>query len=173
MKIINPATEDLIREIPVDDRTAMEEKFEKLRKGQPIWAATELEKRIACISRFYELLDEKKDVLASTLTMEMGKPLKQSYNELKGARNRVRFFIDQSPRWLAEEWITTEGSTREKIAYEPLGVIANISAWNYPYLVGVNVFVPALIGGNAVFYKPSEYATLTGLAIRDLLYESG
>ncbi len=173
MKIINPATEDLIREIPVDDRTAMEEKFEKLRKGQPLWAATELEKRIACISRFYELLDEKKDVLASTLTMEMGKPLKQSYNELKGARNRVRFFIDQSPRWLAEEWITTEGSTREKIAYEPLGVIANISAWNYPYLVGVNVFVPALIGGNAVFYKPSEYATLTGLAIRDLLYESG
>ena len=41
-----------------------------------------------------------------------------------------------------------------KIVYEPLGVIANISAWNYPYLVGVNVFIPAIIGGNAVLYKP-------------------
>jgi acyl-CoA reductase-like NAD-dependent aldehyde dehydrogenase len=63
--------------------------------------------------------------------------------------------------------------TKEKIAYEPLGVIGNISAWNYPYLVGVNVFIPALAAGNSVFYKPSEYATLTGLKIQELLYLSG
>lgn len=173
MKIINPATEELIREIPDDDRSTIDEKFERLCQGQAGWAATPLEKRIQCIQRFFDLLDEKKEALAKTLTSEMGKPLQQSYNELKGARNRIKFFIDNSPEWLAEEWITTEGATREKITYEPLGVIANISAWNYPYLVGVNVFIPALIGGNAVFYKPSEYATLTGLAIRDLLYESG
>ena len=61
----------------------------------------------------------------------------------------------------------------EKISYEPLGVICNISAWNYPYLVGVNVFVPALLAGNAVMYKPSEYATLTGLQIEKLLQQSG
>jgi len=52
-------------------------------------------------------------------------------------------------------------------------VICNISAWNYPYLVGVNVFVPALIAGNAVMYKPSEYATLTGLNIQRLLLKAG
>jgi acyl-CoA reductase-like NAD-dependent aldehyde dehydrogenase len=57
--------------------------------------------------------------------------------------------------------------------YEPLGVIANISAWNYPYLVGVNVFIPALIGGNGVFYKPSEYSTLTGIHIQRLLVQAG
>ena len=57
--------------------------------------------------------------------------------------------------------------------YEPLGVIANISAWNYPFLVGVNVFIPALIGGNVVFYKPSEYSTLTGLHIQRLLVLAG
>ncbi len=119
------------------------------------------------------MLDEQKDELAKTLTSEMGKPLQQSYNELNGARNRIKFFIENSAKWLADEWITTEGATKEKISYEPLGIIANISAWNYPYLVGVNVFIPALIGGNAVFYKPSEYATLTGLAIQQLLYQSG
>jgi acyl-CoA reductase-like NAD-dependent aldehyde dehydrogenase len=54
-----------------------------------------------------------------------------------------------------------------------LGVVANISAWNYPYFVGSNVFLPALLTGNAVLYKPSEHATLTGLAIADLLYEAG
>ncbi|MDP9230087.1 MAG: aldehyde dehydrogenase family protein, partial [Bacteroidota bacterium] len=61
----------------------------------------------------------------------------------------------------------------EKISYEPLGVVCNISAWNYPWLVGVNVFVPALLAGNAVMYKPSEYATLTGLQIEKLLKQSG
>src|ERR1700719_4489963 len=71
------------------------------------------------------------------------------------------------------EMLATEGPTREKIVYEPLGIIANISAWNYPYLVGVNVFVPALIGGNGVLYKPSEYATLTGLQLDRLLHLAG
>jgi acyl-CoA reductase-like NAD-dependent aldehyde dehydrogenase len=61
----------------------------------------------------------------------------------------------------------------EKISYEPLGVVCNISAWNYPYLVGVNVFVPALLSGNVVMYKPSEYAALTGLEIEKLLKEAG
>ncbi len=56
----------------------------------------------------------------------------------------------------------------ERIVYEPLGVVANISAWNYPYLVGVNVFVPALLAGNSVLYKPSEYAALTGMEIEKL-----
>jgi acyl-CoA reductase-like NAD-dependent aldehyde dehydrogenase len=172
MKIINPATEELIKEIPEDNSETIAAKFKLLQSGQPTWALVPLEKRIACIEKFHALLDEHKDELAKTLTSEMGKPLQQSYNELNGARNRIKFFIDNSSKWLTDEWITMEGATKEKISYEALGIIANISAWNYPYLVGVNVFIPALIGGNAVFYKPSEYASLTGLAIQKLLYQS-
>ncbi len=52
-------------------------------------------------------------------------------------------------------------------------MIANISAWNYPYFVGGNVFVPALAAGNAVLYKPSEFATLTGMHIADMLHAAG
>jgi len=173
MKIINPATETVIMEIPEDTAQTVATKFDALRRGQPAWAATPLDKRIACIARFYELLDEQKKELATALTSETGKPLQQSYNELNGARSRIRYFLDHSAEWLGEEWVTPEGPTREKIVYEPLGIIANISAWNYPYLVGVNVFIPALIGGNGVFYKPSEYSTLTGLHIQRLLYLSG
>jgi acyl-CoA reductase-like NAD-dependent aldehyde dehydrogenase len=173
MQIINPATEEIIGEVPEDTEASVREKLALLKAGQPAWAAKAVEERVACIARFYEALDREKTVLAETLTSETGKPLQQSYNELNGSRNRIRYFLDHSARWLAEEWAVTEGPTREKIVYEPLGVIANISAWNYPYLVGVNVFIPALIGGNAVFYKPSEYSTLTGLHIRRLLYDSG
>jgi acyl-CoA reductase-like NAD-dependent aldehyde dehydrogenase len=74
---------------------------------------------------------------------------------------------------LSPEWMVTEGATKEKIVYEPLGVVANISAWNYPYLVGTNIFIPALVAGNAVLYKPSELATLTGLQIEKYLHQAG
>ncbi len=173
MKIINPASGQLICEVTEDNPETIKEKFHLLKKGQLLWAAVPIKERIQCMEQFYLLLEKHKDDLAKTLTSEMGKPIQQSYNELNGARSRIQYFIQNSEKWLTEEWITTEGSTTEKISYDPLGIIANISAWNYPYLVGVNVFVPALIGGNAVFYKPSEYATLTGMKIQRLLYQSG
>ena len=173
MTIINPATEEIIASITDDTEETVQIKFEELKAGQQLWSKVPVQERIDCIVKFHSLLDEHKDELAKTLTSEMGKPLQQSFNELNGARARIKFFIDNSAKYLAEEWITTEGSTREKIVYEPLGVIANISAWNYPYLVGVNVFIPALIAGNCVLYKPSEYATLTGLHIERLLHQSG
>ncbi|CAN5490952.1 aldehyde dehydrogenase family protein [soil metagenome] len=173
MKIINPATEELIMELAEDTTETIQQKYIQLKAGQVLWAKTSINDRIDCISKFYELLDANKDELAHTLTNEMGKPLQQSYNEINGARARIKYFIDNAAKYLAEEWVTTEGGTKEKIVYEPLGVVANISAWNYPYLVGVNVFIPALLGGNAVFYKPSEYATLTGVHIQKLLYKAG
>ena len=173
MKIINPATEEVIATVNEDTAETVNQKFELAKQAQKDWAKVDVTKRIAVIENFYQLLDENKDELASALTAEVGKPIKQSYNELNGARARIKFFIDNAAKYLAEEWITTEGATKEKVVYEPLGVIANISAWNYPYLVGVNVFIPALLGGNAVLYKPSEYSTLTGRHIQQLLYKAG
>ena len=173
MKIINPATEAIITELEEDTIETVKEKYELLKKGQKLWAKIIVEERIVAIQKFYDLLEEHKDELANTLTSEMGKPLQQAYNEINGARGRIKYFIDNAAKHLVEEWVTTEGATKEKIVYEPLGVIANISAWNYPYLVGVNVFIPALIAGNTVFYKPSEYASLTGLHIQSLLHKAG
>ncbi|MES1223296.1 MAG: aldehyde dehydrogenase family protein, partial [Bacteroidota bacterium] len=173
MKIVNPATEEVIKELQEDTKESVDKKYELVKAGQPQWAKMPVEKRVQCIQNFYDLLDKEKDELAKTLTAEVGKPLQESYNELNGARGRMKYFIDNAVKWLREEWIVTEGATKEKIVYEPFGIIANISAWNYPYLVGVNVFIPALIGGNAVLYKPSEYSSLTGLAIQRLLYKAG
>jgi acyl-CoA reductase-like NAD-dependent aldehyde dehydrogenase/gamma-glutamyl-gamma-aminobutyrate hydrolase PuuD len=173
LSVINPATEEVIATINEDTRDTIQEKFRLLKKAQPAWASTTVKERVESIKRFVGLLDVHKDELAKTLTNEMGKPLQQSYNELNGAKAKIQFFIDSSEKWLAEEWINKEGATKEKIVYEPLGVIANISAWNYPYLVAINVVIPALIGGNAVFYKPSEYTVLTGMHIQKLMYEAG
>lgn len=171
--IINPATQEVIQELPSDTKATIDQKYRLLKQGQRAWAETPLHERIGIIQKFHDLLEEEKESLAQTLTAEMGKPLQQSYNEINGARSRIRYFIEHSAEYLEDEWMTITGDTREKISYEPLGVVANISAWNYPYLVGTNVFIPALIGGNAVLYKPSEYTLLTGLHIQRLFYKAG
>ena len=130
MQIINPATEEVIKEIVEDTEASVKDKFQRLKKAQQTWAQTSVEKRVQCIQRFYDLLDKEKDELAKTLTSEVGKPLQQSYNEINGARTRTKFFIDHSAKWLAEEWVMPEGATREKIVYEPLGVVGNINECN-------------------------------------------
>ncbi len=111
--------------------------------------------------------------LASVLTSEVGKPLQQSRNEINGARARIKWMLDHAEKYLSDEVMVDEPGLKEIIRYEPLGIVCNISAWNYPYLVGINVFIPALLSGNAVMYKPSEYATLTGLQIEKLLKQAG
>jgi len=173
MKIFNPATEELIREITEDDMLSSKKKFEDLHAAQSAWRRVPLKERITILQRFSELLENNLEQNALILTQEVGKPLQQSRNEIKGGIGRIQWLTGNAERYLSDEIMKSEEGLEEKISYEPLGVVCNISAWNYPYLVGINVFVPALLAGNAVMYKPSEYAVLTGLAIQDLLQQSG
>ncbi|MBD0352124.1 MAG: aldehyde dehydrogenase family protein [Flavisolibacter sp.] len=173
MKIINPATEEVIKEVEEDNLSSLQTKFQLLKKTQGEWEQVSLTERINVLKQFSNLLEKNKEDLASVLTSEVGKPLQQSRNEINGARQRIQWITENAEKYLSDEWMTRNGSTEEKIVYEPLGIVCNISAWNYPYLVGVNVFVPALVAGNGVLYKPSEYATLTGLQIKKLLNEAG
>ena len=172
MKIINPATEEIIKDIKVDTEASIKEKLDKLKIGQKQWTSIPLKERLNCIIKFGDLVKANINELAIILTSETGKPIQQSINEISGAQNRIEHLKANAEKWLLEE-IIVEGETSEKIVYEPLGVICNISAWNFPYNVGYNVFLYALVCGNAVLYKPSEYASLTGLKFRELLWESG
>lgn len=173
MDILNPATESIIARLDADTPGIIRGIYKDARQAQPTWAARSVKERVAILRAFDRRLEAEKEALALTLTQEVGKPLWQSRNEIQGARGRIAFFLAQAERWLQEEWPTQEAELGEKIAYEPLGVIANISAWNYPFLVGVNVFIPALLAGNAVLYKASEHSSLTGLNIERLLHEAG
>lgn len=173
LKVVNPATEQVIRELEEDTQGTLREKSSAARAAQPAWAARPVAERVECARRFGELLAAERDALAATLTSEMGKPITQSRNELNAMAARIDFFVRQTEQAVADEVVLREEGMEERIAWEPLGVVANVSAWNYPWFVGSNVFLPALLTGNAVLYKPSELATLTGLAIADLLYRAG
>jgi acyl-CoA reductase-like NAD-dependent aldehyde dehydrogenase len=173
LKVVNPATGEALRELAEDTPEAIARKVEKARREQVEWARTPLGQRKRAIAAFAAALEKEKDALAARLTSEMGKPITQSRNELTALQGRMRFFLDNVENALADEVVHEKEAWRETITYEPLGLVGNVSAWNYPYFVGSNVFVPALLAGNAVLYKPSEFATLTGLAITEAMHAAG
>ncbi|MFZ4713242.1 MAG: aldehyde dehydrogenase family protein [Bacteriovoracaceae bacterium] len=173
MKITNPANNQLIKEVAEDTSNSINEKFELAQKAQVEWAKKSLDERLKCIQTYNDLLDKNKESLARDLSLEVGKPYQEALNEVNGARNRIKFFLENSKKWLSENHLNTDGNTKEVLGFDALGVICNISAWNYPFLVGTNVFIPALIAGNAVLYKPSEFATLTGQNIATYLHGAG
>jgi acyl-CoA reductase-like NAD-dependent aldehyde dehydrogenase len=175
MKLINPANGEVLRDLNEDNAESIAEKCRRARAAQPAWAASDYALRRSALQRFGALLAERRQHLARTLTAEVGKPITQSINELTALQARLDFFLSHTPAEIADELVLraeAEG-LEERIVHEPLGVVANVSAWNYPYFVGANVFVPALLTGNAVLYKPSEYATLTGLEITRALHDAG
>ena len=173
LKITNPFDGSGLAEVITDDLNSVAAKAARARASQPAWAAVPVAERRACIERFRLSVAAELEALATTLTQEVGKPLAQSRNELNGFLARIDFFLENVASSTAAETVFTDASVTERIEHDPLGVVANISAWNYPYFVGGNVFVPALLAGNAVLYKPSEFATLTGLHIARLLHEAG
>lgn len=173
LKITNPATGAPLAELPADDAASVAAKARAARAAQPAWAAVPMADKLAIVQRFRAAVVAELEALALTLTQEVGKPIAQSRNELNGLLPRIDFFLEQAEGAVRDEHVFNGGGMHEQIGHVPLGVVANISAWNYPWFVGCNVIIPALLTGNAVLYKPSEYATLTGQQITRLLHASG
>jgi acyl-CoA reductase-like NAD-dependent aldehyde dehydrogenase len=173
LTVVNPATGAVIDRVATTGADALATLHTDACAAQPAWSSTAIDQRIEVVRRFAQLVERDGDSLAGVLTAETGKPISQSRNELAAVLGRIGFFCDHAAEAVASNEVGDDGHTREVIAREPLGVVANISAWNYPWFVGTNVFVPALLVGNAVLYKPSEFATLTGLAMGRLLTEAG
>jgi len=175
MKVINPATGETIGEVSAVGGATVGALFERARAAQPEWAGWPLHERCDLIRRFRAHLQYRVADLARILTSEVGKPITQSRAELERLLPRIDYFLAQVESTVDDEVVYLDDATgmEEVVSHEPLGVIANVSSWNYPYYVGAGVFVPGLLTGNAVLYKPSELAPLTGQAIAEMLWGSG
>jgi acyl-CoA reductase-like NAD-dependent aldehyde dehydrogenase/uncharacterized protein YceH (UPF0502 family) len=175
LSIRNPATGAVVREVAVTEPGEITQKAERARRALRAWAARPYDERAGVLRRFHELLTGEADECARVTTGEVGKPIRQSRNEIRAALDRIAWNVEHVAPVIAPRDVTpADGQgTGERITYEPVGVVAHISAWNYPYFVALNSIVPALLTGNTVLYKPSEHATLTGLRLVDLLHRAG
>lgn len=173
MNVVNPITKKVLAVITEDTLESVMTKLTRAKTASLTFKRTSLDDRLSIISTFKSLLLQNIDKLALDLTNEVGKPLQESINEINSSIGKLDYFLNEAEQILESKTVYNDGTTEEIIDYDALGVICNISAWNYPYLVGFNIFIPALIAGNAVLYKPSEYASLTGQNLTNLLHEAG
>jgi len=173
LEVRNPATGEVVRSVAITEAGEIAQKIARARAAQPAWAARPYAERAATLAAFRTLLCDEVEECARLTTGEVGKPIRQARSEVRAVLERIDWNVEHVAEVLASTVVTSSGGVEERITYEPVGVVAHISAWNYPYFVGLGSIVPALLAGNAVCYKPSEYATLTGLRIVDLMHRSG
>ena len=175
IEVRNPATGELIRSVAVTDEREVEQKVERARRAQPAWAARPFEERAGLVRAFRDLLEAEAEECARITTREMGKPVVQARNEVRAVLERIDWNIDHVAGVIAPRVVTPNdgGAVGERVTHEPIGLVAHVSAWNYPYFVGLNTIVAALLAGNAMLYKPSEHATLTGLRLVDIMHRAG
>jgi len=160
---LNPATEEVqeIKEIPIEEIPKM---VEKAKKAQKSWAEKPLEERVSVLKEFSTLMEKNKQSLATTMSKDMGKPLKKSISEVESVIEEVNYFSDKSLEWLAPE-----KAVGGYVEFDPLGVVGVISPWNFPLFCSLNGIIPALLAGNSVIHKPSGQSMLIGIEMGSLL----
>jgi acyl-CoA reductase-like NAD-dependent aldehyde dehydrogenase/uncharacterized protein YceH (UPF0502 family) len=172
LDVRDPATGELVRTVAITEPSEIVQKVDRARRAQPAWSDRGYDARAEVLRQFRRLLETEAEDCAQLTTQEMGKPIRQARNEVRAVLERIDWNTAHVGDVIAPHTVT-DGDPIERVTYEPVGVVAHISAWNYPYFVGLNSIVPALLTGNAVLYKPSEHATLTGLRLVDLFHRAG
>ena len=170
---ISPIDGSKLLRRPCLDAAQRQAALERACSAQVAWRGTSLAERAALLSRGVDAFVAMKARVAEEITLQMGRPIRYTPNEVAGFEARARHMIAIAPRALCD--IDPEpiaGFTRF-IRREPLGVVLVVAPWNYPLLTAVNAVVPALMAGNAVVLKPSAQTPLAGERIVEALAGAG
>ena len=177
IEVYNPATNELIDTVPSLTKEDVERAIDYADAHQLDWEAKSVIERCEVLSRFAELVEENKDELASVLSKETGKPIKEAYNEIANIQIGVPGYIEKVKHEYGNiVYRGTEKGQENTIQYtiqQPLGVVVAIIPFNFPSDIFINKVPPALLMGNAVILKPASVNPLTLTRYVELLVEAG
>ncbi len=174
----NPATGEVLGEWECASAAEVRSSVARAREVQPHWNEQGVERRVAILREFQRALHAQKSGVATLITKEAGKPYVEALlTEVLVVLDAARFLIDTAYEFLRDQPVP-HGSLAMKskvgrIVREPHGVIGIISPWNYPFSIPAVETLAALVTGNAVVLKPSEFTSLVAMKLRELLREAG
>jgi acyl-CoA reductase-like NAD-dependent aldehyde dehydrogenase len=137
------------------------------------WRSSRLEERVALCERATAEMEGHADVIARDISRMMGKPVSQALGEVKTCAARARASMGIAAPSLADVVLPPVPNFERRIVREPLGVVLDLPAWNYPLLTAVNCVVPAVLAGNAVVVKHSPRTPLCGEHFADAFARAG
>ena len=160
LQTISPVDGSIYAERPLESAAGIDRALELAQGSQAAWAALPLAERCKTLGKAVDTFVAKANEIATELTWQMGRPIRYTPSEVRGFEERARYMLELAPRALAPIQPSEKVGFRRQIKRVPLGVVAVVAPWNYPYLTAVNAVIPALIAGNAVVLKHSHQTPL-------------
>ena len=165
---LNPLNGEVVGSVTITPPEEIPEIVARSRAAQADWGNRDPAERAELLGRAAGPFKERAGELARLITMEMGKPIRESAGEAKGLGAGLEEELREIVEALEPETVAS-GSTRSTIYRDPLGVCAAITPWNFPMAMPNWMVLPALAAGNTVVFKPSEETPLCGQAYADIL----
>src|SRR5437899_5291304 len=170
--VINPTTEKALATYPILTAPQVRTKVGAAREAFRSWSRLDPKERAAYLLRFAEILRKHKDTYAETMTLEMGKVIREAVAEVEKCAWAAEYFAENGPGFLQPEIVATD-AMRSYVAFHPRGVLGSIMPWNFPMWQIVRFAVPALIAGNTVVVKPASASPQSALNLEVAFREAG
>ena len=168
---INPATEQVLKEYKGITKRELENTVNKSRESFEDWHIN-IDRRAAFLYNFAHHFRKDKERLAKLITMEMGKPIKESRSEVEKCAWAMDYYADYGRNFISDE-ITNTDARKSFTTFQPLGVVGSIMPWNFPYWQALRFAGPSLMAGNTVILKPASATLQCGLEIKNVFERSG
>jgi succinate-semialdehyde dehydrogenase/glutarate-semialdehyde dehydrogenase len=171
--VYDPSTEATLTTVPdatVNDALAA---VEAAAKAAPAWRDTAPRKRSEILRRCFELMIERSEMLATLISMENGKALRDARGEVAYAAEFFRWNAEEAVRISGEFGIAPSGTNRIIVDYQPIGICVLITPWNFPAAMATRKIAPALAAGCTVILKPASETPLTAYALAAIYEEAG
>ena len=174
----NPKTGAVLKEIPKTAIGDLPQIFDKAKKAQILWSKLTVKQRAKKLLHLREVLVRRVDEIAEVIHQENGKPVFEALTcELLPAIELIGFYAGIAPHGLKDKKVHLKnpllGYRKSVLTYHPLGTVAVIAPWNYPFFLAFGDVVVGVLTGNAVIFKPSEYTSWVGQKIQELFDEAG
>ena len=174
IEVRSPATGQRLGAVPISTNEDVDRAARAARDGLEAMDGMTVFDRARLLHRAAELMEERKQDLGRLLALEQGKPVRtEAVPEIEESAENFRIAAEDAKR-LTTEVLPSEDPNKKMFTFrKPNGVYAVISPWNFPFSIPSELIAPALAGGNAVVFKPSEFTPLIGTKMIEVLEEAG
>ncbi len=172
MEVISPLTGATISKVPLSEKNTLDEAVKAAQRALPGWSDQTVKERVQIFFKFRQLLEENMEELAELVHIENGKTIGEARAEvMKGME--LSEFACSLPQIISDEIQEVSKGVECRTSHAPLGIVASISPFNFPFMVPLWTIPNALSLGNCMILKPSELVPLSAQRIADLLKEAG
>ena len=171
--VINPATEEVIGKASKASPVDVEKALRSAEKGFAVWKKFSPWKRAEIIRKIADLMRKKNNELAKWMTLETGKPLAEGLAEVSGSADIFEWNAEETKRIYGQTVQSRFENTRVIINYEPIGVVAALSPWNFPLVLAARKISTALAAGCSVICKPDIITPGTVMELVDIINQCG